>query len=156
MTPRLCCIVCRRRWARHVGFWAFCFRSKRIACVVQGEAAQAQGMHIAGPAFISRPVVAGNLRYFLVCMPVRRGGVVRRALSRLRVPCQQYGCAPSRRARYGFPFQMSLSMPWLRLNFLGAECVTRARLGVNGGPCVLNGPFRADLRACFGPLGTTV
>ena len=24
----------------------------------------------------------------------------------------------------------------------------------NGGPCVLNGPFRADFRACFGPFST--
>ena len=28
--------------------------------------------------------------------------------------------------------------------------------GVPDGPCVLDGPFRADFRACFGPLSTTV
>ena len=52
-----------------------------------GEEAQARGKRIVGPVFIRRSVVAGGLRYVLTCMPVRRGGVVRRALSRLRMPC---------------------------------------------------------------------
>lgn len=51
-----------------------------------GEEARARGVRITGPAFICRSVVAGGLRYVLVCMPVRRGGFVRRTLNRLRTP----------------------------------------------------------------------
>lgn len=67
-----------------------------------GKEAQTRGMRIVGSGFICRPVVAGGLRYVLVCPQVRHGGIARRALARLRVPCRHYGCTPSCRARWGF------------------------------------------------------
>lgn len=52
-----------------------------------GKEAQTRGMRIVGSGFICRSVVAGGLRYVFVCPPVRHGGIARRALARLRVPC---------------------------------------------------------------------
>ena len=47
--------------------------------------------------------------------------------------------------------------PWWCTSVLMALCFNHhacAGHGVLGEPCVLNGPFRADFRACFGPFST--
>lgn len=58
--------------------------------------------------------------------------------------------------RDGVSPQTALPMPSQRLVTQRAECIEGVRLGIDGGPCVSNGPFLADYRAYFGLLSTTV
>lgn len=58
--------------------------------------------------------------------------------------------------RDGVSLQAALLMSSRRLVAQRAECIEGARLGIDGGSCVLDGPFLADFRAYFGPLSTTV